>query len=343
MALDTSAPTLYQESDIEAGKGYNPGPDDPFQFAYRDNSGSVARQDALAETISFLGTLQNPECMAHTPALALFSRADELSWSLRWLDLRKEAMQLCTIAHQLIRKHSQSRKELDRKYLAKSLLTLSACRRDMGYLDDAVAASKEAVTIYKALVEIDPTDAMSLEFAKSLYFLFLALGAAEKWGEALAPIEDAVNVTRALAEKNRAAFNLPYANCLLSLSICLGYTGKREEALAPVQLAVGILTVLAVINPEAFKPVLANTLLNLCCCLGTAGKLAEALAPIQEAVEIRRALAKGNPGMFNAALASALGFLSGYFRDRGKMDKALPPLREAVEIRRAGRKGPGSL
>lgn len=192
-------PTLLlyiRNQDVEARKGCNPGRDDPFQFSYRGTSGSVARQDALAETISFLGTLQNPECMAHTPALVLFSRADELSWSLRWLDLRKEAIQLCTIAHQLIRKHSQSRQELDRKCLAKSLLTLSAWRRGMGCLDDAVA-----VTIYKALVEIDPTDAMSLDFAKALYFLSLALGAAEKWGEALAPIEDAVNVARALAER----------------------------------------------------------------------------------------------------------------------------------------------
>lgn len=158
-ALETDAPILYQDSRLQTIQGYNPEPEDPFYDVHKNPLGSWQRQDALLETISLLGVLQNPETMAATPTIVLFVslRADILSLSLRSLGFRREAFQLCTLAHDVIQKIMRRNPDGPyRSYLAQSLCTLAVCRGDMGDLKEALAAGVEAVSIYRTLAEASP-------------------------------------------------------------------------------------------------------------------------------------------------------------------------------------------
>lgn len=201
----------------EGIQDYRPTPDDPFYAVHDDPSSAWRRPNALIETVALLDELQNPDSIASMPALVLFIRADGLSWSLRSLGLLKEALQLGTIAHEVIGSLLETDQEAYRGYYAQSLLTLSICRRDMGRLDDAVAASREAVTIYRALAAMD-SEAFRSEFARSLDFLSVALGAVGRKDEALAANRESEMIFRALAASNPGTFNPLLASSLNNLS-----------------------------------------------------------------------------------------------------------------------------
>lgn len=63
--------------------------------------------------------------MPATPAVILFIRADRLSRSLHALGLRKEALQLCVIAHDIVQSLWKINPDFYAAHLADSLLSIS--------------------------------------------------------------------------------------------------------------------------------------------------------------------------------------------------------------------------
>ncbi|KAF7967651.1 hypothetical protein HWV62_33609 [Athelia sp. TMB] len=173
------------------------------------------------------------------------------------------------------------------------------------------------------------------KLADSLGNLSVSLSDLGRHGDALAAIQEAVGLRRALAAERPAAFNAFLANALNNLSIRLSDHGRHEEALAASQEAVGLRRALAVERPKAFNAALAESLNNLSAELSDHGRHEEALAAIQEAVGLRRALAAERPEAFNADLAESLNNLAIYLSDHGRHAEALAAIQEAVGLRRA--------
>ncbi|HET8658217.1 MAG TPA: hypothetical protein VFM55_04365, partial [Micromonosporaceae bacterium] len=81
--------------------------------------------------------------------------------------------------------------------------------------------------------------------------------------QALAPITEAVDIRRRLAQANPDAYLPDLAGSLNNLAGHLAEVGRRDQALAPITEAVDIRRRLAQANPDAYLPDLAGSLNNL--------------------------------------------------------------------------------
>jgi tetratricopeptide (TPR) repeat protein len=99
--------------------------------------------------------------------------------------------------------------------------------------------------------------------------------------QALAAAQEAVDITRRLAQMRPDAFLRDLAGSLNNLGAMLANLGRREQALAATQEAVDIRRRLAQTRPDAF---LATSLNNLGLMLSNLGRREQALAATQEAV-----------------------------------------------------------
>ena len=157
--------------------------------------------------------------------------------------------------------------------------------RGLGRREEALAATKEAVEIYRKLAEKNP-EAFLPDLATSLNNLGLILRELGRREEALAATKEAVEIRRKLAEKNPEAFLPNLAGSLNNLGAMLRELGRREEALAATKDAVEIRRKLAEKNPEAFLPDLARSLVLQGVILGALGQKEAGCASLQEALLI---------------------------------------------------------
>jgi tetratricopeptide (TPR) repeat protein len=192
--------------------------------------------------------------------------------------------------------------------LARLLHNLANRLSDLGRLEAALAASEEAVELYRYLAASHP-DVFLPELASSLNNLFAHLNALGKW-EAPAAIEEAVELYRDLAASRPDAFRPDLAMSLNSLSTGLRSLGRLEAALAASEEAVEFYRDLAASRPGAFRPDLAVSLHNLSVVLSALARLEAALVAIEEAVELYRDLAASRPDAFRPDLAMSLNNLS---------------------------------
>jgi tetratricopeptide (TPR) repeat protein len=204
---------------------------------------------------------------------------------------------------------------------------------NLGRREEALAASQEAVDIYRRLAETRP-DAFLPDVAMSLNRLGIRLSNLGRREEALAASQEAVAIHRRLAETRPDAFLPDLASSLNNLGIRLSNLGRREEALAASQEAVAIHRRLAETRPDAFLPNLASSLNNLGNRLSNLGRREEALAASQEAVAIHRRLAETRPDAFLPNLASSLNNLGDRLSNLGRREEALAASQEAVAIYR---------
>jgi len=148
---------------------------------------------------------------------------------------------------------------------------------------------------------------------------------------ALATAQEAVELRRELAGRNRDAFLPDLAGSLNNLANIQSEVGQREAALATAQEAVEKYRELAGWNRDAFLPDLAMSLNNLANRQGAVGQREAALATAQEALELRRELAGRNRDAFLPALATSLSNLANAQSDVGRREAALATAQEAVE------------
>ncbi len=164
-------------------------------------------------------------------------------------------------------------------------------------------------------------------YANNLSIRLADLGRRE---EALAAIEEAVEIRRALAAARPDAYRPDLAMSLNTLSLRLADLGQREEALAAVEEAAEVYRALAAARPDAFRPDLATSLNNLSLRLADLGRREEALAAIEDAVEVYRALAAARPDAFRPDLATSLGARGGVLRDLGRHTGAAETFAEGI-------------
>jgi hypothetical protein len=216
--------------------------------------------------------------------------------------------------------------------LAKALDNLAIQLAQAGRREEALAASQEAVEVYRPLARANA--AYQADLARSLNNLSADLGDAGRREDALAASQEAVGMYRWLAQHNPAAYQSDLASSLNNMSIQLGDAGRRADALAASQESVGVYRWLAQHNPAAYQADLARSLNNMSADLGDAGRWEEGLVAIQEAVEIRRRLAQANPAAYQPDLASSVHNLSVLLSEIDRWEEGLTAIEEAVEIRR---------
>ncbi len=108
----------------------------------------------------------------------------------------------------------------------------------------------------------DPTP-LRADHAGLLNDLAIRLGDLGRHEEALAAIEEAVELRRALAAARPDAYLPDLATSLNNLANLLGTLGRHEEALAAIEEAVELRRALAAARPDAYLPDLATSLNNL--------------------------------------------------------------------------------
>jgi tetratricopeptide (TPR) repeat protein len=214
-------------------------------------------------------------------------------------------------------------------YLAKLGVRLGA----LGRHEEALAASQEAVDIYRRLAATHP-DAFLADLALSLTGFSRILSGLGHREEALTASQEAVDIRRRLAAMRPDAILPDLATSLSNLGVTLSNLGRREEGLAASQESVDIRRRLAAARPDAVLPDLAWSLNNLGAGLSNLGRPEEALVASQEAADIYRRLAATRPDAFLPDLAWSLNNLGVLISHLGRPEKALAASQEAVDIHR---------
>lgn len=149
---------------------------------------------------------------------------------------------------------------------------------------------------------------------------------------ALAAMQKANALYRALAQRDTDAFEPYLAISLHNLGIVRSNLGSSEDALQATEEAVTIRRRLAQRNPDTFEPHLASSLNSLSADLTYVDRSEEALQAAEEAVTIHRRLALSNPDAFEPDLALSLDTLSVMRSNLGRHGDALTASEEAVEL-----------
>ena len=132
----------------------------------------------------------------------------------------------------------------------------------MGWLEEALDASQEAVAMRRELAAARP-DRFRPDLARALSVLAHVVGALGRPEEELAARQEAVTILRELAVAHPEEFRLALATSLAGLSVELEGSGRREEALAASQEAAGVYRELAAARPEEFRDDLVTSLNKL--------------------------------------------------------------------------------
>jgi tetratricopeptide (TPR) repeat protein len=218
-----------------------------------------------------------------------------------------------------------------RSALSASLSNLGVRLGALGRREEALAASQEAVDIYRRLAQTRP-DAFLPDLASSLNNLGGDLSNLGRREEALAASQEAVDIYRRLAQTRPEAFLPDLAQSLNNVGVMLSNLGRREDALAATQEAADIRRRLARTRPDAFLPNLATSLNNLGIRLSNLGRREEALAASQEAVDIRRRLAQIRPDAFLPDLATSISVMSDVLAALDRHGEAAQAATRALEI-----------
>ncbi|MER5355203.1 tetratricopeptide repeat protein [Kitasatospora sp. NPDC002551] len=219
--------------------------------------------------------------------------------------------------------------------LAGALVCLAGLLPKAGRADEALAAAREAVTLFRDSAAADPADAdVGAALSAALCVLGDRLSGRGLVAEALATAREAVALHRPLAEADPHARAGGLAFALGSLADILPRAGRNREALEAAREAEAIQRRLAEAEPTRYAPDHARIVTRLGVLLTRAGRREEAVAPAREGVDTYRPLAETNPAAFEPDLNDALIDLSETLWRAGEREEALTRAREAVEISR---------
>jgi tetratricopeptide (TPR) repeat protein len=221
---------------------------------------------------------------------------------------------------------------------ARLYVSLSGRLTHAGRHQEALTASREAVTIYRLLAQTSPA-----MYEPRLARALVNLGAELSWvgqrKEALAPSEEAVDLYRRLAKLHPDTFLSSLATSSMNLGGRLAELGQRQQALGPTQESVVthwhlVQRSLARSEPVDGEPGLASALTQYGARLADVGRHDEALTFAQMSVDLYRRLTKTNPAAHEPGFALALKELGARLGTVGRLEQALDSAQEAVTVHR---------
>ncbi|WP_203924678.1 tetratricopeptide repeat protein [Rugosimonospora africana] len=204
---------------------------------------------------------------------------------------------------------------------------------EAGRRDEALSASKEAVSVRQELVAGNRADHLA-DLASSLNNYANRLAAVGRRREALTISGEALAVYRELAADNPNAHLPDLAGSLNNYAIRLAEAGRRDEALSASDEALALWRELAAGDRDAYLSDLAMSLGNYANCLAEAELRAEALTTNKETVALYRELAADNPDAHLPSLTKSLNNYANCLAYVGRRDEALTTSEEAVALQR---------
>ncbi len=247
--------------------------------------------------------------------------------------LRELAMVTTKIIYQTAKLRMENGEAEAQEDVARYANNLGVRLSDLGHREDALNATKEAVTIRRKLAEQRP-DAFLPDLAGSLCNMGIRYSNLGQREAALQATKEAVTIYQKLAKARPDAF-LPYlAMALHNTGIWYSNLGQREDALKVTQKAVTIRRKLTEQRPDAFLPDLASALNNLGIRYSDLGHREDALNATKEALTIYRKLTEQRPDAFLPDLANALNNMGAMYSYLGHREDALNATKEALTIYR---------
>lgn len=221
----------------------------------------------------------------------------------------------------------------DRARRAEALRDVGVALGEVGRSADAERYERQAVALFRGLVEQDPH-----RFRPRLAAVLANLGATlsdqGRPQDALRCEEEAVGLLRLVDADHPGVVTLDLTTAVSNLAVTLAELGQPLSALAPSREAVKLWRGLAGRNPDRFTRALALSLMNVARRLLELDRGAEALPAAEESLEIRRRLAHADPDEHLSGLGDSLEVMGSVLTDQGRGVESLRYLEEAVEIRR---------
>ncbi|MFF7976841.1 tetratricopeptide repeat protein [Streptomyces sp. NPDC007905] len=181
-----------------------------------------------------------------------------------------------------------------RAALADALLTRMHCLNDQGRTEDAVAAAAEAAELYRGLVQQD-ADGYARGFAMALSGLWLMQSRAGKAAEALTVLEESIEVSDRLLERQQdTGHSSAYGEELFVLGTQLSAAGRPDDAARVMRRAVTALREPSGRGSAKPSPRLLPALSCLATSLIDAGRRAEALPVAEEVTALLGNAARGD-------------------------------------------------
>ncbi|ARF58349.1 tetratricopeptide repeat protein [Streptomyces gilvosporeus] len=213
-----------------------------------------------------------------------------------------------------------------------------------GHREDAMAATDQAVGIFRRLAAADPAR-FEPELAGALTQLSECAFKADRMPASRRAAEEAVGIFRGLAATDHQAYEPGLALSLSHLGHGMSEEREQEEALAAAQRAMGIFQRLATTDPAVHEPGLAMTLAQTAVYSWRLRRWPDALSAAERSVEIIRRLVAAGPVapvtdltrsmvVEESDLATGLGNLGFFLWGARRRDDALAALREAAAIER---------
>lgn len=220
--------------------------------------------------------------------------------------------------------------EHDRGVLANALLRLGHDEHQSRRPKEALAATHEAVDLYRELAAGRPHTYRG-ELARALTNLGTRLSTLNRNEDALKTTQEAVDIHRDIAADQPDIHNPELGRALNNLGLRLWTTGRTADALTVMQEALGIRRQLAWLQPDTYTPELARALVNLGIVLSAADSPQNALKATQEGINRYRELTATRPDAYTPELARALNNLATRLQTLGHSYDALTATREAID------------
>lgn len=150
--------------------------------------------------------------------------------------------------------------------------------------------------------------------------------------EALAAMEESLDLYRTLAKCKRTEYDALFASALGSSSTRLSDLGLHEEALLALDESVAVYNVLVEHRPKEFNSQLASALGKISELLHDCGQPNEALEAARQSVAVYRNLMGNQPTECHTEFACALLRLSTRLSDLGLWGDVWDPIHEFLEI-----------
>lgn len=261
---------------------------------------------------------------------------DSRSIRLNRLGQLEAALGACQETLRFRRRQYLDRPEVAWPPLANGLTRLSTILMGLGRREEALAAARESVVLYRENESPAQQDPLLPGFAHSLAELAEVLCDLGFREEAILVGREVVDRCRQLLiePSRKRLYRSALAGSLLTLGRAHAESWHFLQAAQLIEEAVELFRDLAEQRPDIFVHRLASALHNLGALYSDQRRWEKARKATQEAVDLRRKLASLRPDTFLGDLSSSLNNLGNHWADLGKPREALLTTREAAILRR---------
>jgi len=220
--------------------------------------------------------------------------------------------------------------------LAQSLNNLAGTLKDLGELDSALEASREAVAIYRTLVPKEPRETSTNyqeglqawiddprpQFGEALVGLSSHQNDCKLHQESLASAKEAYELFRGLSGDYPDQFRYHFGMALHNLGMADFGVEDLDSGLKHMRESAKVLAALVPANSEAYLPTYAHVLSSLTLAFAKHERNREAIEPARECVDAYTRLNQLAPSLFKEQLTRNLENLKVLYDAEGMTDLA---------------------